>query len=95
MIYLVSLDMRPEVKLQSFTGFQHLTAISLYHRQVNDCSWRGYIFQSPSNESFAEVRLGRGGQEIPREACHRSIIDYLDYEPIYRRLGRQRIRCYN
>lgn len=59
MIYLMRFDMRPEVKLESFTGFQHLIAVPLYHRYVNDCSWRGHIFQVPSHESFSEIRLGR------------------------------------
>lgn len=52
MLYLVRFDMRPEVQVKSFASFQHLNAIPLHSRYVNDCSRRGHILEMPSHESF-------------------------------------------
>lgn len=55
MIYLVRLDMRPEVKLEIIAGLQHLIAIPLHGGDVNNRSWCRHIFQFLSQESFQKI----------------------------------------
>ena len=53
-VYLVSLDVRPESDLESFTGLSHLKAIPVNHGRIQDCGRGRHIFQIPADESFTK-----------------------------------------
>lgn len=59
----MSLDMRSETDMKSFTRLQHLEAIPLNHGLIQDCGRRGDIFQSLANESFAKYSLRWQGEK--------------------------------
>ena len=53
-VYLVSLDMRPEPNVESFACLQHLKAIPLDHGLIQDCGWGRDIFQIFTDESLTK-----------------------------------------
>ena len=69
-LYLVSLDVRPESDLESFTCLQHLKAISLNHGFVQNRGRRRHLSQMFADESITKLCLGWQGKKGLGIECH-------------------------
>lgn len=69
-VYLVSLDVRPETDVESVTRLKHLQTISLDHGLIHDSGRRRDIFQILANESFTKGSVWWQGKKSFRMECH-------------------------
>ena len=66
----MSLDVRPEFDVESFTRLEHLKAISLNHGLIQDCGRGWHITEIFADESFTKRSVRWQGKKRFRIECH-------------------------